>query len=109
MEGAHCYSPSTGCNTSGLILPIAEYDHSEGNAVIGGYVYKGSAISSLSNTYIFGDFSSGKIWGLKENSGAWTRTLLLSSGRSLSSFGQDAAGEIYVVDYSGSILKLVAQ
>ncbi|MBS1850145.1 MAG: PQQ-dependent sugar dehydrogenase [Acidobacteria bacterium] len=109
MEGSHCYSPASGCSSSGLILPIQEYDHSEGNAVIGGYVYKGSAIASLRNAYLFTDFSSGKIWSLKEGPGTWTRALVLSTGRNLSSFGQDAAGELYVVDYAGSILKLTAQ
>jgi glucose/arabinose dehydrogenase len=110
MEGMHCYNPATGCNMSGLILPIAEYDHTEGDAVIGGYVYKGSAIPSLDGAYIFSDNGSGTIWELVEGpAGQWTRTKLLASGRAISSLGQDVAGEIYLVDYSGSILKLAAQ
>jgi glucose/arabinose dehydrogenase len=110
MEGMHCFHPPSGCDTSGLSLPIAEYSHSEGDAVMGGYVYKGTMIPSLSGAYIFGDFGSGTIWKLVEAPpGTWTRTKLLSSGRSLSSFGQDVAGEVYVVDYSGSVLKLAAQ
>lgn len=109
MEGAHCFPPGSSCNTIG-VLPIAEYDHSEGEAVIGGYVYKGSAIPSLAGTYILGDYISGKIWGLAEGPpGTWTRTELLSTNRNITSFGQDAAGEVYVVDYSGSVLKLVSQ
>lgn len=91
-------------------MPIAEYSHSEGEAVIGGYVYKGNGIPSLMGTYILGDYISGTIWGLKETApGSWTRSQLLSTQRNISSFGQDAAGEVYVVDYSGSILKLVSQ
>jgi glucose/arabinose dehydrogenase len=110
MEGAHCFNPPSGCNMTGLILPIAEYDHSQGETVIGGYVYHGSAIPTLVGVYVFGDFSNGKIWGLTENPpGTWTRAQLLSTGRRISSFGQDAAGEMYVVDYSGSVLKLVPQ
>lgn len=109
MEGMHCFNPPTGCNMTGLILPIAEYDHTEGDAVMGGYVYKGTAIPNLPGAYIFSDFGSGTIWALTESSGTWTRTKLLSSGRSVSSFGQDVAGEIYVVDYSGNILKLAVQ
>jgi glucose/arabinose dehydrogenase len=110
MEGMHCFNPSSGCNQTGLILPIAEYSHSEGEAVIGGYVYHGAAIPSLAGTYILGDYVSGAIWGLKEGPpGTWTRSLLLSTQRNISSFGQDAAGEVYVVDYSGNVLKLVAQ
>ena len=109
MEGSHCFSPATGCNMTGLTLPIADYDHSEGVTVIGGYVYHGTAISSLAGAYIFGDFSNGKIWGLTESSGTWTRTQLLNSGKNMSAFGQDAAGELYVVDYSGSVFKITAQ
>jgi hypothetical protein len=53
MEGAHCFNPPSGCNTTGLTLPIAEYGHDEGNAEIGGYVYHGSAISGLvGSTYL---------------------------------------------------------
>ena len=106
MEGAHCFNPSSGCNMTGLILPIAEYDHSEGEVVIGGYVYHGTAIPALVGAYLLADFSNGKIWELTESSGSWTRTLLLTTGRAINSFGQDAAGELYVVDYSGSVLKI---
>ena len=110
MEGFHCFSPSSGCNKSGLILPVAEYSHSEGEAVIGGYVYEGTGIPSLVGTYVLGDYISGTIWGLKETSpGTWTRSQLLSTQLNISSFGQDAAGELYVVDYSGNVLKLVSQ
>jgi len=106
MEGAHCFNPPSGCDMTNKILPIAEYDHSEGIAVIGGYVYKGTAIPSLANAYIFGDLT-GKIWSLTEApANTFTRTQLLSTGRTISSFGQDAAGEVYVVDLSGSVLKL---
>ena len=63
----------------------------------------------LAGAYIFGDFSNGKIWGLTESSGTWTRTQLLNSGKNMSAFGQDAAGELYVVDYSGSVFKITAQ
>jgi glucose/arabinose dehydrogenase len=109
MEGNHCFNPSTGCDTSGKIPPIVEYPHPEGIAVIGGYVYKGTAIPALANAYIFGDLN-GKIWSLTEApANTWTRTLLLSTGRTISSFGQDSAGEVYVVDLGGSVLKLVVQ
>ncbi len=109
MEGAHCFNPSSGCNMAGLILPIAEYDHTEGDAVIGGYVYRGTAIPQLVGAYLMGDFGSGRIWILQETSpGIFTRSLGLMTGRSISSFGQDLAGEAYVVDYSGSVLRLTS-
>jgi glucose/arabinose dehydrogenase len=108
MEGLHCFNPMTGCNMTGLKLPIAEYDHSEGNAVMGGYVYHGTAIPALQNAYVFGDFGSGRIWMLQEMTpGKFTRTLLMMTGRNISSFGQDTSGEMYVLDYSaGVVLKL---
>ncbi|HKN32187.1 MAG TPA: PQQ-dependent sugar dehydrogenase [Terriglobales bacterium] len=110
MEGLHCFNPATGCNMNGLILPIAEYDHTEGDAVIGGYVYHGTAIPQLAGTYLLSDFGSGTIWNLTESPpGTWTRTRLLSTGRNISSFGQDPSGELYVLDYGGSVLKLVAK
>jgi glucose/arabinose dehydrogenase len=111
MEGRHCFNPPVGCDMSGKTLPIAEYDHSQGSAVIGGYVYKGSQIPALSNLYIFGDLSSGNVWSLREGPpGTFTRALLLKVSFEVSSFGQDQAGEIYIVDYAnGNILKLSAQ
>jgi glucose/arabinose dehydrogenase len=110
MEGAHCFNPSSGCNMAGLTLPIAEYDHNEGATVIGGYLYHGTAISGLTGAYVFGDFGNGKIYQLTESSGTWTRTTLLSSGHNMSAFGQDAAGELYVVDYvNGSVFKITGQ
>jgi glucose/arabinose dehydrogenase len=110
MEGAHCFTPSSGCDTSGKVPPIAEYDHSVGIAVIGGFVYKGTAIPSLANKYVFGDLT-GKIFSLTESpANTFTRADLLSTGREISSLGQDAAGELYVVDHgAGIILKLVSQ
>ena len=109
MEGTHCFNPSTGCDMSNKVLPITEYPHTDGIAVIGGYVYKGTGIPGLANKYIFGDLT-GKIWSLTEApANTWTRGDLLSTGRTLTTFGRDAAGELYVVDQSGSILKLVKQ
>jgi len=109
MEGNHCFNPATGCNMNGLALPIAEYDHSVGIAVIGGYVYHGTSIANLQGTYVFGDLN-GKVFGLQETSpNNWTRTLLATTSTTLSSFGQDQSGDLYVVDLSGSIFKIRAQ
>jgi len=107
MEGKHCFPPPfTGCNTNGLILPIAEYDHGEGVSVTGGYVYRGSQINQLRGTYVFGDYGSGRIWGLKEtSSNTWERTLLLDTDLNISSFGEDEAGEVYVIDLNGGVYR----
>ena len=100
----------TAGHTAGLLLPIAEYSHQEGNAIIGGYVYHGAAISGLQGTYVFGDLGTGKIWGLQEiGTNTWTRTLLATTGKNLTSFGQDQAGELYAVDLAGELLRLRAQ
>ena len=109
MEASHCFNPPSGCNTAGLILPITEYSHSEGNAVIGGFVYHSSGIPALHGVYVFGDFGTGKIWGLQETSGTWTRTLLASTGKNISAFGRDQNGELYAVDYAGAVWKIIAQ
>jgi glucose/arabinose dehydrogenase len=107
MEGSHCYNPSTGCNMTGLTPPIHDYPRSDGTTVIGGFVYRGTAIANLPGAYVFGDFGSGKIWMLRENpTNTWTRTELLNTGRSIASFGQDQSGELYVVDYAGNLLQL---
>jgi glucose/arabinose dehydrogenase len=106
MEGFHCYEPPQGCNPNGLQLPIAEYGHDEGQSITGGYVYRGSAIPGLTGAYVLGDYVSGTIWVLQQEGGNWQRRVLLSSQRNISSFGQDASGELYVVDYNGSVLQL---
>jgi uncharacterized repeat protein (TIGR03806 family) len=112
-EGAHCFNPSSNCGTTAngepLIDPVAEYDHNVGASITGGYVYRGTAIASLVGRYVFGDFVSGRIFGLlPNNGGGFTRTELLSSGSLISSFAQDADGELYFLDYGGAIFKLVA-
>ena len=113
MEGKHCNPPGvTSCNMAGLILPITEYAHNSagGEAIIGGFVYRGSAIAGLPGTYVFGDLLSGHVWGLKQDAmGNWQQTLVLTHNLTVSSFGQDIAGELYLIDYgNGAILRLRA-
>jgi glucose/arabinose dehydrogenase len=110
MEGMHCFNPPSGCNTTGLTMPIAEYGHDEGNAVIGGFVYRGANLPSLRGQYVFGDFGTGKLFTLQETSpNVFARSLLTTTGKAISSLGQDQAGELYVVDYSGgNLFKLAA-
>ena len=112
-EGAHCYNPETNCPTSAngapLIDPVAEYARNLGFSVTGGYVYRGTAISSLAGRYVFGDFGSGRVFALVPGTGgALQITEIVASGRSISSFGQGNDGELYVVDYNGGLYKLVS-
>ena len=108
MEGSHCYSPATGCNQSGLTLPVVEYDHSQGCSVTGGYVYRGDQIASLQGYYVYGDYCSGNIWALAYDGSVVTENILLvDSGLSITSFGEDLAGNLYILDRQGGIYTLV--
>ncbi|MEW5756514.1 MAG: PQQ-dependent sugar dehydrogenase [Pseudomonadota bacterium] len=104
-EGSHCYV-ETACNNPGFIDPVTEYSHDEGQSITGGYVYRGAALPQLEGTYIFGDFVSGTVWGYANNA----RSVLLNgTGVYISSFAEDASGELYVLDYtSGRVLKIAA-
>ena len=104
MEGIACYPPGSGCQATGITLPILDYTHSEGCAVTGGYRYRGAAIPTLNGVYVFSDYCSGVIWGgVQAGNGTWSRVQLLSSGLSPSTFGEDAWGEFYVAHLGGSI------
>lgn len=105
MEGNLCFSPSTGCNQTGLELPVWEYGHDEGNAIIGGYTYRGSTLTSLDGAYIYGDYGSGKIWAL-QGDGTFVNTLLVDTTLSITSFGLDENSELYFTAFDGKIYKL---
>jgi glucose/arabinose dehydrogenase len=109
MEASACFDPAEGCSTEGLVLPVDEYGHDLGCSVTGGYVYRGEAIPGLAGTYLFADFCSGTIWGLDAAADAPAARVLLESGVSVASFGEDEAGELYVVDLAGGrVLRVVA-
>jgi glucose/arabinose dehydrogenase len=108
MEGNHCYSPASGCDRLGLILPIVEYDHSQGCSVTGGYVYRGNKIPDLQGRYIYGDFCTGKIWVLDyQGTTLIGNELLVDSGLSITSFGVDPAGNLYILSRDGGVYTLV--
>ncbi|MCC6974775.1 MAG: PQQ-dependent sugar dehydrogenase [Anaerolineae bacterium] len=111
MEGSHCFQPRRDCNQTGLVLPVTEYNHEMGISITGGYVYRGSQYPALQGYYFFGDFGSGRIWALKETSaGQWEMAQLFSTGFPLSSFGEDEAGEVYLLDFAnGSIYQLISE
>ena len=111
MEGAHCFNPSSGCNTSGKKLPYTEYRQTETNgrcAVTGGYVYRGSAIPDLVGGYVFGDFCTGEIFVIPASGAKGTTpTLLYNSSANISSFGERPNGELFVVDHGGRIYSII--
>ena len=108
MEGTLCYNPPSGCNQTGLELPIWNYTHDVGNAVIGGYVYHGSALPGLDGAYVYGDYGSGRIWALRSNGAAVENVLLVDSSLNIASFGTDQNGELYFTAYDGKVYRLTA-
>ena len=91
------------------VPPVAEYNHSEGCAVMGGVVYRGVNLPEWQGVYLYGDYCSGRVWGLLKNpDGSWQNAVLYDQGYPSSAFGQDAAGEVFLVGYqAGEIYRLV--
>jgi glucose/arabinose dehydrogenase len=106
MEGTHCFNPSSNCTDGTMILPVVEYGHANGAcSVTGGFVYRGTRSPGLQGAYIFGDFCSGVISIATRQPGGTTSTApLVSTGFDISTFGEDASGEVYVASYSGGTL-----
>lgn len=108
MEGDECYDADT-CDKTGLTMPVAQYTHEYGCSVIGGYVYRGTALPALAGIYLFADYCSGNLWGLIPNGkDAWTISGILATRFNPSSFAQDAKGELYLCDLNGGIYRIVA-
>lgn len=107
MEGTHCYDRNT-CDQTGLVLPVIDYRHEQGRcSITGGYVYRGSQFPTLGGVYFFGDYCSGEIWGMTAGEdGRFSAQVLYRSPSRIASFGEDAAGELYVVDISGGIYQI---
>jgi len=104
MEGTHCYSPSNGCNQTGLELPVWEYDHGTGYSITGGYVYRGSSVGGMHGAYIYGDYGSGRIWALRYDGVNVTNEELFDTSLNIASFGMGHDDEIYVVAFNGDQL-----
>jgi glucose/arabinose dehydrogenase len=109
MEASACFDPAEGCDRAGLVLPVAEYGHDRGCSVTGGYVYRGVGVPGLAGTYLYADYCAGTIWGLEAVAGTPAPRVLLDSGLSVASFGEDEAGELYVVDLAGGRLFRVVE
>ena len=113
MEGSNCFSPSSGCDTGGLVVPAIEYAHSDGCSVAGGYVYRGEAIPELAGRYFYSDYCGGWLRSFVYENGTATdqqdHTAEVGALTSVTSFGTDADGEIYVTTAGGDVWKLVAE
>ena len=107
MEGMHCYNADT-CNQAGLRLPVHEYGRNLGGAVTGGYVYRGTRMPGLQGLYFYSDYTAGGLRSFRLVNGAATehRTWPVSVN-AVTSFGQDAAGELYILSALGTIHRIV--
>jgi glucose/arabinose dehydrogenase len=109
-EGSQCYSPASGCNRTGLTLPVYEYSHAEGCSVTGGVVYRGCRMPDLAGTYFFGDFCAGFVRSFRLSNGQATEVRDWKAGLrgidSPTAFGLDADGEVHVVDFDGEVYRL---
>lgn len=120
MEGPDCYNPASGCNRTGLHLPVLSYGRADGCSITGGFVYRGDAVPALRGHYLYGDYCQGWVRSFRYQAGQggggqgsgggqaadpreWFRDL----GRILS-FGQDGAGELYVLTQDGRVRRVVA-
>ena len=105
-EGSNSYDP-VGCGpVENYTFPVWEYSHAFGCSVTGGYVYRGRLFADMTGIYFYGDFCSGRIWGLSFDGTNWQNTQYLDSTLSITSFGEDVNGEVYVVDFNGGVYRL---
>lgn len=109
MEGANCFQQAN-CDQTGLVLPVTSYRHgADGCSVTGGFVYRGPQFPALQGVYLYGDYCSGRIWGLAAANPGEPK-LLLEAGAGLSSFGEDEAGELYITDLAkGTVRQIVVE
>ncbi len=107
FEGTRAYNATCGANAGSSRPPVAQYDHTVGQSITGGYVYRGSAMPALAGRYVFGDFVSGRIWHIaRDTPPTLTVAAGFDSGLSIASFAQDSNGELYVVHYGGTLHRL---
>ncbi|HYU28270.1 MAG TPA: PQQ-dependent sugar dehydrogenase [Gemmatimonadales bacterium] len=109
MEGKHCY-PSAPCDSTHSVLPVLEYPHAFGAcAITGGYVYRGNTFAAMRGHYFYADFCNGDVhsFAYPGGTGVVDWSSLLSPGPNISSFGQDVKGELYVLQLSGGVYRIV--
>ena len=108
MEGAHCYRPSSECARTGKQVPVTEYGHGGSRcSVTGGYVYRGKTYPDLVGAYFFGDYCSGEIWFVDRGAARGVApTRAIDTSARITSFGEDQAGELYLVDGDGAVYRI---
>jgi glucose/arabinose dehydrogenase len=111
MEGFHCFNPTTNCTDPSFTMPILEYSHTAGAcSITGGYRYRGTQVPALNGAYLYGDYCTGTIWTATQSNGNWFPKTLFQTTINISSFGEDIAGELYVLDVArGTIYKMISK
>jgi len=105
FEGSLPFNDNQAREISDHVLPIFEYDHSQGSSITGGYVYRGEAVPSLQGKYIYADYVSGNVWALDTSTDGSNTNMLLSSVNSPSSFGETPDGEVLIVSHNNGLFK----
>ncbi len=110
MEGTHCFRPANGCDTSGKVLPVYEYSHDEGAcSVTGGYRYRGTAVPELRGLYVFTDYCQRDLLALVPDGAGWRALTIGRTPGRVTAFGEDEAGEVYLVsDSDGALYRVTA-
>jgi glucose/arabinose dehydrogenase len=112
MEGFACFNPPSGCNSSGLTPPILDYSHEAGAcSVTGGYVYRGTLNPAVNGSYFYADYCAGFVRSFQlqgERPSSQNTWPLLSPGGQITSFGEDARGELYILTQAGGLSRIVA-
>ena len=110
LEGTLCYPNGPCTPPANYSPPVATYLHgandSIGCALTGGFVYRGSSYPALQGIYFYADYCSGRIWGMQKDNTGWHSQELLHTNLNISSFGEDQAGELYILDIGGGIYRI---
>ena len=106
LEGDRCFRPRSGCDDLGKEPPIAVYGRDQGCSVTGGLVYRGTAVAEITGAYLFSDFCSGQIWAIDAGDRRSVVKVAEADGQ-VSSFGIDSAGEVYILQFRGPVLRIV--
>jgi uncharacterized repeat protein (TIGR03806 family) len=102
-EGTRSNVNPAGIPASAFVAPVHDYTHAEGACVIGGCVYRGSAVPALRGSYVYADYASGRVWSLVYDGQQVVQSVQIASAPAPASFGEDAAGELYVCCFDGRV------
>jgi uncharacterized repeat protein (TIGR03806 family) len=106
VEGSHVFLATRKAGPDPILLPTAEHSHSEARSIAGGRVYRGTRLPDLVGVYVYGDWSTGRVWGIKHDGKkvVWHRELV-DTPFNITGFGTDHAGEMYVIDHKGGFYR----